>query len=246
MINDDEPIILALDSASKLTSIALSRGAKVIANFSAMLDENRSTRLWEIIDFLLCTTAIKINEIGIFAACTGPGGFTGLRVGIAAAKGLASATGKLTVGVTSLEAFAASVDFAPKVYSLINAYKGEVYSQLFSFDENRVPIAQNEAMVCTLDMALERVKNLDKLVLIGDAATAHWETIKKLRQELWTKPQNNQMAEAKWKVQRHSGFLAEQVALMAFYKSQSGLAVKPDALQATYVRGADIKIKAQG
>lgn len=46
-----EPLILALDTASKLTSIAISKGDRVVANFCAMLDENRSTKLWDIIDF---------------------------------------------------------------------------------------------------------------------------------------------------------------------------------------------------
>lgn len=180
---------------------------------------------------MLDSVALKIDEIELFAACTGPGGFTGLRVGIATAKAFAAATGKLTLGVTSLEAFAASVRLAPQVYSLINAYKGEVYSQLFKLDDRRTPIAQNEAMVCTLEKALERVANLDKLVMVGDAATIHTDAIQKFGQQ--------------WRVQSHSGFLAEQVAQLAFYKNQIGLAVEPNGLKATYIRGADIKIKAQ-
>ncbi len=227
-----EPFILTLDTASKLTGIVVSSGAKIIGNFSAALDETRSTKLWEIIDFLLGTIGLKIEQIELFAACTGPGGFTGVRVGLAAAKAFAAATGKLTVGVTSLEAYAAAVHFAPQVYSLINAYKGEVYSQLFSFDEYQMPVAQNEALVGPLDKALERVATLDKLILIGDAASVHADSIKKFNP-------------IDWNVQNHSGFLAEQVAQLAYYKYQAGKAVKADALQATYVRGADIKIKAQ-
>lgn len=240
-----EPLILALDTSSKWTSIAVSRGATAVATYGALLDENRSTKLLQILDFLLGTVALTINQIDLFAACTGPGGFTGLRVGLSTVKAFASATGKLTVGITSLEAFAAAVTFTPKVYSLINAYKGEVYSQLFSFDETDMPIAENEATVCPFDKALERVESLDKLVLVGDAATAHMESIKRFEQQRAIASSTPQLFEGGWKVQHHSGFLAEQVAQLANYKYQSGLAVKPEALQATYVRGADIKIKAQ-
>src|ERR1044072_9199241 len=140
-----EPLILALDTTSKLTGVVVSKGATIIGNFSATLDENRSTKLWEILDFLLGMMGLKITAIDLFAACTGPGGFTGLRVGIASTKAFASATGKLTIGITSLEAQASSVNFATSVYSIINAYKGEVYSQLFSIGDDQIPMAQNEA-----------------------------------------------------------------------------------------------------
>ena len=91
---ENGPVILALDTSSKSTSIAISRGGELILNFGALLDDNRSAGLWRIIDFLLAETGLKIEEIDLFAVCVGPGGFTGLRVGMTATKGFAMAMGK--------------------------------------------------------------------------------------------------------------------------------------------------------
>ena len=244
MEEESVPMILALDTSSKLTSMVISQGYKVIARFGAALDENRSTKLWEILDFILGTVALKIEAIDLFAVCTGPGGFTGLRVGMAATKAFATATGKLTVGVTSLEACAASVKFAPNVYALLNAYKGEVYAQLFSFDENEMPVAQNDAIVCTIDKALDQAVSIDQLIWVGDAAITHAGSISRFKQELMIS-QNQHAETAEWQIAEYSGYLAPQVARLACYQYQSGLAVRPGALQVNYVRGADIKIKMQ-
>src|SRR5687768_1674957 len=94
------PVILALDTSSKRTSIAIAKGYRIIANFEVELDDNRSARLWELIDFLLNAAGLTIEDVNLFAACVGPGGFTGLRVGISAVKGFAAATKKPTVAVT--------------------------------------------------------------------------------------------------------------------------------------------------
>jgi tRNA threonylcarbamoyladenosine biosynthesis protein TsaB len=240
-----DPLILALDTASKLTSIAVARGATILANFSASLDETRSTKLWGVIDFLLNAIGQKIESFDLFAACTGPGGFTGLRVGIATAKAFAAATAKHTVGVTSLEALAGAAEPGQQVCSLINAYKGEVYSQLFSVDMRQIPVAENQPIVGALEKALERVASLDKLVLIGDAATQNAELISQF-EVAKESPINQKLSPGfGWRVQKHSGYLAEQVAIQAFHKYLAGWSDKPEDLQATYVRGADIKIKLQ-
>ena len=88
--------------------MAVARGASLIATLQGDADEKRSERLWGEIDSLLSEAGLKINDVDLFSVCIGPGGFTGLRVGIAAIKGFASANSKQIVGVTSLEAVALS------------------------------------------------------------------------------------------------------------------------------------------
>lgn len=242
--NSNEPLILSLDTSSKLTSLAIARGEKLIATFGAELDETRSTRLWNVIDYLLNAVGLKIDAVDLFAVCTGPGGFTGVRVGMAVAKAFASATGKLTVGVTSLEASAACVPFTKNVCVILNAYKGEVYSQLFELPDNRQPLPLNEPAVGALQKALERVAQVDNLVFATDSLVLPGDGAKPFRQAI---NETVLMKESPrhWQVFKHTGFLAEAVARLGFLKMQAGEAVSAELLQATYVRGADIKIKVQ-
>ena len=84
-------------------------------------------------------------------------GFTGLRVGMAAVMGFSAATDKPMVGVSSLEATAFAAAPASTVCAVVNAYKGEVYSQLFSFDGEGVPVPRNDPMMSTVEKAIDRV-----------------------------------------------------------------------------------------
>jgi tRNA threonylcarbamoyladenosine biosynthesis protein TsaB len=237
------PVILALDTSSKLTSIAIARGPQIIANFEVELDDNRSARLWEVLDFLLAAVGLTVEEVNLFAACTGPGGFTGLRVGIAAIKGMAAATQKPTVGVTSLEALAAAAFPASNVCILSNAYKGEVYTQRFSYDEQGLPVAESAPAVCLLAEALEQVKEIRNLTFAGDGAELNRQAILQRGESLANSQAGGQASAAAWHFTKVSGYLAAAVARLAYFKLLNGQALEPEKLKACYVRAADVKIK---
>ena len=77
---ESNPIILALDTSSKTTSIAITRGDRALVTYKADFDETRSERLWVEIQSLLDSCDLTIEKVDLFAVCVGPGGFTGLRV----------------------------------------------------------------------------------------------------------------------------------------------------------------------
>lgn len=246
-LEDVAPVILAFDTSSRLTSIAAARGQELIFSFGALLDDNRSARLWSLIDFLLAETGLRLSDVDLFAVCVGPGGFTGLRVGITAAKGFAEAMNKPLVGVTSLEAQAAAATTtalkgaggaAPLVYVLNNAYKNEVYSQLFSFDGDGVPVTENEPTVGDLQTALERIATRDAVIVTGDAVSSNPEEI-----QLLLDATSHSAVVAPTAGQQ---LLAPYIARIAYFRYKDGSTVPPADLQACYVRGADIKIKQQG
>ncbi|HEX8091479.1 MAG TPA: tRNA (adenosine(37)-N6)-threonylcarbamoyltransferase complex dimerization subunit type 1 TsaB, partial [Blastocatellia bacterium] len=172
------PLVLALDTSSRLTSLAVSRGPHVIKSIKVEADERRSEKLWVDIESLLIESTVTVNDIDLFGVCVGPGGFTGLRVGMSAAKGLASATRRPIIGVTSLEAAAMQAGPGRIVCALVNAYKGEVYSQHFSIDKVGVPVALNAPFVSTLGKALGRADVLNTIVFTGDAALEGAELIR--------------------------------------------------------------------
>lgn len=229
-----EPIILALDTSSKTTSMTVARGAGVLRSVSEPADDKRSETLWTEVGSLLTELGMTIGEIDVFAVCIGPGGFTGLRVGMAAVMGFSAATNKPLVGVTSLEAAAFAARSAVSVCAMVNAYKGEVYSQLFSFDGDGVPVAENDPIVSTLEKALERVARENELIFAGDGAEGGADVIRSAA---------GFRAEGKWTTNRSDHGLAEDVAGLASLKCARGEMETVERLKACYVRRSEAEIK---
>jgi tRNA threonylcarbamoyladenosine biosynthesis protein TsaB len=125
-----EPIILAVDTSSSEMSLAISSAENIVAALTVRDNRPHSQTLFLRISTLLQLAEIKIQEVDAFAVATGPGSFTGLRVGLAALKGLANSLDKPCLGVDSLDllALASGLDGAHLV--MINAGRGGVYCGL--------------------------------------------------------------------------------------------------------------------
>lgn len=108
------------------------------------------------------------DAIGRIGVTTGPGSFTGLRVGLAFALGLGAALDRPVVGVSTLDALAASVPTAGFVAALIDARRGQVYARLF-----RDGVALNEAEALPLETARDRIlaeAGGERPILVGGGA----------------------------------------------------------------------------
>jgi tRNA threonylcarbamoyladenosine biosynthesis protein TsaB len=136
--------ILAIDTTSRHGSIAIARDGGLRALLGLESDSQQSAVLWTDIDLLLGRLGATIDDVTAFAVARGPGAFTGLRVGLAAAAGLARATGRPLYGATSLELVARASGPAERVWVVLNAYRNEVYAQPFRVepDGEAVPIAE--------------------------------------------------------------------------------------------------------
>ena len=221
-------MLLALDTSSAVTSIALAQGDAILRSRTLRHEDRRSEQLWTDVTSLLEDVALSVEDLDAFAVCVGPGGFTGLRVGIAAIKGLAMATGKPAAGVTSLEAAAFGARPGAPVCSLVNAYRDEVYSQLFDFDERGVPVARNEPLVSTSAAAFDRVAEMNELVFAGNAAAACEESIRE-----------GQASGMRWSISEGMSTVAENIALLSRLKGPATSA----SLKACYVRPAEAEVK---
>jgi tRNA threonylcarbamoyladenosine biosynthesis protein TsaB len=229
-----EPIILALDTSCKTTSLAVARGGSLLESINELPDQKRSETLWTEIEKLLAELGMTIGDVDVFSVCVGPGGFTGLRVGMAAVMGFSAATDKPVAGITSLEGAAFAASPAEVVCPILNAYKGEFYSQLFSFDGDGMPIAKNDPMVSTIESALERISGEKELVFAGDAAEVGSEPIRIAAEA---------DAERMWTTYQSGHGLAEDVARLAFLKYKRGDIETGGQLKACYVRPSEAEIK---
>jgi len=233
------PLILALDTSSKTTSIALVEGEQALVGIEAAASDRRSERLWTQAHFLLAEAGRFLDDVQLFAVCIGPGGFTGIRVGVAAAKGFAMASGRPLIGVTSLEATALAAGPAPAVCVAIKAYRGDVYHQLFSVELSQPPAAQGAPSGEPPEMLARRIAELETLVLAGDAAEDVVESLARLGSAERVQSSAFRLP----LVVQTSRLRAYDVARAAFLRFRSGEAGDSETVSACYVRPAEAEVK---
>jgi len=166
--------ILHLDTATNVFSIAISAGECVIAEFCGDAGPATSAKIPGHIHSLLRDAGLDITALDAFAVTVGPGSFTGVRVGIALVKGMAYATGKPVIPLSSLELLALNAKASSlPVCTLFDARRSEVYSALYRFD--------GTMQLLRPEMAISPARLLDELegeiLFIGDGALRYHDLI---------------------------------------------------------------------
>lgn len=170
--------ILAVETSSKVCSVALAEDDKLIKE-EILEDENtHSVKLMPLIDKLLSETNNKLEDVDLFAVDKGPGSFTGIRIGIATIKAFVDVTNKKGIGITSLETLAYNVKEDSIICSLIDAKNENVYCGLFERTLNKISQLE-ELEFNNIDTFIEKVKiRNEKIVFVGDGALNHKDRIK--------------------------------------------------------------------
>jgi tRNA threonylcarbamoyladenosine biosynthesis protein TsaB len=121
-------LILGIDTATPQVGCAIGGHEGVLASFSSARGRRHAETLTPAIRFLCAQAHVELSEIGVVAVDVGPGMFTGMRVGIATAKALASALRVPMIGVPSLDLLAFPVRRSSRrVVSVVDARRGEVF-----------------------------------------------------------------------------------------------------------------------
>jgi tRNA threonylcarbamoyladenosine biosynthesis protein TsaB len=128
-LRSDPATILAFDTSAAHCAAALLRGGDLVAARTEPMPRGQAERLFPLVEELLAAAALGWPDLDAVAACTGPGNFTGLRIAVAAARGLAFALGVPAVGVTRLEALAAA--HGGPVLVTLDAPRDRVFVQSF-------------------------------------------------------------------------------------------------------------------
>lgn len=124
--------ILALETSTTTGSIALSTPTELLAEYQIGIKTNYSDMLLPAIEQLLHATSTPVQDIGAFAIAQGPGSFTALRIGMSVVKGLALATAKPVVAVSTIDVLAQNMLYAHcLVCPLLDARRHEVYTAFF-------------------------------------------------------------------------------------------------------------------
>ena len=163
--------ILSLDTASQSCSVAIVADKTVIAELMVNHGKTHAEVLMGMIQRALEMADASISDMDGFAVTIGPGSFTGLRIGLSTVKGLAVATKKPVVGVSTLEALAYGFSFSQKlICPMLDARRGEVYTAGYRFDGHNI-ITVFEPRAIAPDLAVRNIK--EPCILVGDGAVKY-------------------------------------------------------------------------
>ena len=164
-------LVLALDTTTRCGSSAVLRDAQLLRQDTSDRDRAHATRLPADLMLLLAQTGVRLRDIDVYAVATGPGSFTGLRIGIAAMQGLAFALGRPLIGVSAFDALA-SIAGPGRVATWVDAWRGDVYASLYQDG-----VAQMAPLVTS---PTEFLSGIDRATtFIGDGAETYREWIER-------------------------------------------------------------------
>jgi len=224
-------LILALDTTTRGGSVAVTDNDRVLAVVRGDESRTHGERMPGEMARALDQAGIARERVDLLAVATGPGAFTGLRIGLAAMQGLAMTLGKPVVGVSALDALFEQVahDHADMVLPWMDAQRGDVFATLIerrSRHRVEAPIAANpEALLGTWSPLLQGTS----AIFIGDAAVRDAAIISRLS----TGRSDVRAPEP----------LAPQIANLAVQRFRNGDAGSPHALEPIYVRRPDAEIE---
>ena len=164
-------LVLALESSAKTASVAVCSKGDLLGQYFQNSGLTHSLTLLAMLESLLANLDIAISDIGLVAVARGPGSFTGVRIGVSAAKGLAWGLGIPVCGVSTLEAMAyQAAEAGETICAVMDARRNQVYNALFEQRDGK-PDRLCEDRAISLDDLTDELKRQDApCLLIGDGA----------------------------------------------------------------------------
>ena len=165
--------ILTIDTANAYCSIAIIFAGKVIGKTQSSQINQQAEILFDMIEELLKKHSFSYNDFDAFIVTKGPGSFTGIRIGMAAAKGISMGTGKRLYGVSTLEvtAFIAAQNNPENqnnIQAILNAGRNNAYHQIFSHDLKPITppqIIAVDAIQIADSLIASNIDCFDKIIL---------------------------------------------------------------------------------
>ena len=164
------PVILSLETATMGGSVWLGFGAVQLATRLGDAKVSQSASLLRDINDCLDEAGVRLVEVDLFACASGPGSFTGLRIGIATLKALAASLTRPCVGIPTLQAVALAGGPSKATVALSPAGRGEVFAQMFSVAERGVVRALDTAAHLSPPKLVERYAAFQNLKWAGGGA----------------------------------------------------------------------------
>jgi tRNA threonylcarbamoyladenosine biosynthesis protein TsaB len=226
-------MVLGIETATSLGSIALVTESEVIAEYTLNIRRTHSERLMGMIARLLSDTDVALTDLDGIAVSIGPGSFTGLRIGLSTAKGLCFANTLPLTAVPTLEAMASRMCFARyPVCPLLDARKQEVYAAIYDVSDGAVREALAPGTISIEDL----LKQIPRpAIFSGDGSTIFRDPIReKLGDDAFFVPSDAAHPDAA---------AVARLGLSAFRKGEHA---EFFGLEPIYLRRSEAEIKKQG
>jgi len=131
--------VLGIDTATRHASIGICQDNEILAEKTEKQVASHAALILPLVESVLLEARLEVDQLDAIAVSAGPGSFTGLRIGLSVAKGLACATTARLVGVSTLEALARTVvDCSGPIWTLLDARKGELYAASFEASDGKL------------------------------------------------------------------------------------------------------------
>lgn len=166
-----QPLILHIESSTDLCSIAISKGAQILALQESLKEYSHASKITLLIEACMEEAALKLSDLDAIAYSEGPGSYTALRIGLSTAKGIGYALNKPLIAVDTLESLAkaaAETDLNALICPMIDARRMEVYTKLY--DENMDEIEPLHNLIVDEGAFEKHYKAGAKIVFCGNGA----------------------------------------------------------------------------
>lgn len=228
----DGDLILSFDTATNNCSIAVTAGmpseCSVLGSLSFDSGITHSRRLLSSIDWLLQSVDLTMGDMSAVAVGLGPGSFTGLRIGMATAKGLCHGADVSLIGISSLDAIAASVVSDKLICVVMDARKKEVYCCFYRMQPDGTVYRCAEPAVLPPQELAEQI--MEPVTMAGDGVHVY--------NEIFTEALGDGL-----EIRRHNRWPgAEQIGYLALFACEKGTFLDRDAAKPDYIRSSDAQL----
>ena len=227
-------LILSLDTTTPKASCAVARDGVVINEEPIDPSRQLALQLPGALRDILDLSAVALEEIDAFAVATGPGSFTGLRIGIATMQGLAFGIGRPLIGVsalTALRAVASPAFLGSRIATWMDAWRGDVYAALFEDGrEAGEPVVAKPADLLDAMARATPAPYTNDITFIGDGAETYRELIV------------SRLGHAARLADPTVPLLAAVIAMLATIEYKNGHRPPPHAIRPMYVRRSDAEL----
>lgn len=166
--------ILAIDTSSIAATCAVMDDDKLLVEYTLNHKLTHSQKIMPIIKESLDSCGLKAEDIDIFAVAKGPGSFTGLRIGVATINGLAQATNKRVVGVSTLDALAFNLPYCEGiVVPVMDARRDRVFTGIYKWTSGNLHIIKEQTVLEVKELIEILDERPETVVFVGDGTLVY-------------------------------------------------------------------------
>lgn len=170
--------ILALDSSGLVASVAMIEDDTMLAEYTVNYKKTHSQTLLPMLDTIAGMIELDLQSVDAIAVASGPGSFTGLRIGSATAKGLGQALDKPLIAVPTVEALAFNLYNTDKVICpIMDARRNQVYTGVYRFINQELRVVKDQTAIDIEEIIAFLNEMKEQIIFLGDGVPVYQETI---------------------------------------------------------------------